>query len=93
MSTSLRLGLRSGLHFRVYRYLSGMDYHALFRDANLPLAKVAELAGLNVNTVRSISSGRAKPRASTRAKLAAALRQHSAELARLADEIAPPAHP
>jgi len=59
-------------------------YRDLFRDANLPLPKLAELAGVNVNTLRSMSVGRTRPRPSTRRKLAAALRAHSATLEALA---------
>ena len=69
------------------RYIQGMDYGRIFRDANLPLPKVEKLAGLNINTVRSISSGRANPRAVTRRKISAALRAHSATLATLADQL------
>lgn len=49
--------------------------------------ELARLSGLPVATVRNALNGKRRPRASTRRKLAAALRAHSATLASLADQL------
>jgi DNA-binding LacI/PurR family transcriptional regulator len=57
------------------------------RQAMLNARDLANLAGLPIATVRNALHGKRRPRPSTRAKLAAALRAHSATLATLADTL------
>ena len=51
--------------------------------------ELARLSGVPLDTVRNALNGKRRPRPITRRKLAAALRQHSATLADLADQLDP----
>jgi hypothetical protein len=71
------------------------DRHAI-KTALLNAPQLAKLAGVSVETIRALlkpsyaHSARRKLRPETRRKLAAALRQHSATLATLADSLENP---
>lgn len=54
---------------------------------NIP--QLARMTGLSPHTIRSVLLGRRGLRGPNRRKLAAALRQHSATLASLADQLEP----
>lgn len=55
--------------------------------ALLNIPQLARMTGLSPHTIRSVLHRRRALRAATRARLAAALRQHSATLATLADSL------
>lgn len=63
-------------------------YSEMLSETGWSVRELARRSGVNVNTLLSLSSGRSKkPQKATRAKLAAALRAHSATLATLADQL------
>jgi DNA-binding LacI/PurR family transcriptional regulator len=68
-----------------------MDEAKLLRQALVNAPQLARLAGVSVHTVRAIlARKRTRIYPDTRRKLVAALRQHSATLAALADALADP---
>lgn len=62
---------------------------ALLHEAMLNAPTLARMSGVPLDTVRNALNGKRRPRPATRAKLAAALRAHSATLATLADALDP----
>lgn len=62
---------------------------AALEAALVNIPQLAEKTGLSPHTIRSVLLGRRGLRGPNRRKLAAALRTHSADLARLADELDP----
>lgn len=63
------------------------------RAAMLNAPSLARLSGVPVDTVRGVLNGKHRPRATTRRKLAEAIRAHSGRLAFLADQLDPPDQP
>lgn len=57
------------------------------RQAMLNAPALSKLSGVPLDTVRNALNGKRRPRPATRAKLADALRRHSADLAALADQL------
>lgn len=66
-----------------------MKVDTILRDSRLNLPKLSELSGVDLGYLKQLSAGNASPGPETRAKLAAALRSHSLNLADLADRLAP----
>lgn len=70
--------------YPIFRYMETIP----LRDAMLNAPTLARLSGLSVYTIRAILEGkRRRLYPSTRRKLAAALRAHSATLMALADQL------
>ena len=67
-----------------------MKRKTLLQKAMLDAPQLAKMAGLNVETVRAIMYGKRRGLASTRRKIADALRRHSADLSVLADQLEAP---
>jgi len=71
---------------RVNRQVRGLVVKVL-KAANLSLAELAKAAGISVHAIRMYRKGLRTPPPAVRKRLAAALRRHSARLAKLADQL------